>query len=337
MSAGPVTLGDVYAARARIAGAVRRTPLIPSPWLGQFAGAPVYLKLETLQDTGSFKVRGAANKILGLTEGQRTRGVVTVSTGNHGRAVAHMAGHAGVKATVCVSNLVPENKRAAIRATGAELVVQGRSQDEAAEVAFELVETKGMTMVNPFDDPFVIAGQGTIGLEILEDLPDVSNLLVPVSGGGLIGGIALAVKTARPQCRVIGVSMENGAAMYQSIKAGRPVQIPDVDSLADSLQGGIFLDNAYTFRLVRELVDDLILVSEDDIAAAMAYAFDREHLVIEGGGAVGIAAILADKAGRLAGPTAMVLTGTNVASPRVVEIVNAHRDWLDGLAQLKRP
>lgn len=337
MSAGPITLGDVYAARGRIAASVRRTPLVHSSWLSQFAGASIHLKLESLQDTGSFKVRGAANKILGLTEGQRTRGVVTVSTGNHGRAVAHIAWRAGVKATVCVSNLVPENKRAAIRATGAELVVQGRSQDEAAEVAFELVETQGMTMVNPFDDPFVIAGQGTIGLELLEDLPELSTVLVPVSGGGLIGGIALALKAARPGCRVVGVSMEQGAAMYQSLKAGRPVQIPDVDSLADSLQGGIFLDNAYTFRLVRELVDDLVLVSEDDIAAAMAYAFDREHLVIEGGGAVGIAAVLTDKIGKLGGPSAIVLTGTNVASGRVVEIVNDHRDWLDGLSQMKRP
>ncbi len=323
-----VELADIYAARVRIASVARRTALIPSPSLSARAGADVRLKLEFLQDTGSFKVRGAANTILALDAPARAKGVVTVSTGNHGRAVAHVARLVGTKAIVCLSNLVPENKRAAIRALGAELVVHGQSQDDAAEIAFDLVRTRGMTMVNPFDDARVVAGQGTIGLELLEDFPEIDSVLVPVSGGGLISGIARALKSARRDFRVIGVSMDRGAAMHASLAAGKPVLVPDVDTLADSLQGGIFLDNTHTFSMVRELVDDLVLVTEEEIARAMAYAFDREHLCLEGGGAVGIAAILAGKAGVLGRHAAIVLSGTNVAAPVLTRVVAEHRAWL---------
>ena len=332
MAGDSVTLGHIYEARRRIAPVIRRTPLVPSDALAARLGAPVHLKLETVQDTGSFKVRGASNKLLSLTEGERKQGVVAVSTGNHGRAVAHVARRIGTKAVVCLSGLVPENKRAAIRALGAELVINGQSQDDAAEVAFKLVREQGMTMVNPFDDPFVIAGQGTIGLELLEDLPDIDTAVVPISGGGLIGGIAMALKSAKPGCRVVGVSMEGGAAMYASLKAGKPIQIPDVPSLADSLQGGIFLDNAYTFRLVESLVDDFVLVSEDEIADAMAYAFDRDHLVLEGAGAVGIAAILTGKVKARRGPAALVLSGANAPVAQLVDIAAKRRAWLDGAA-----
>jgi threonine dehydratase len=331
MIAETVSLGRIFEARRRIAPVIRRTPLVPSPFLSARLGAPVHFKLETVQDTGSFKVRGASNKLLSLTDAERQRGVVAVSTGNHGRAVAHVARRIGLKAVVCLSNLVPENKRAAIRALGAELIVSGQSQDDAAEVAFRLVREQGLVMVNPFDDPHVITGQGTIGLEILEDFPEIDTILVPISGGGLIGGIACALKSAKPGCRVVGISMEGGAAMYQSLKAGKPIQIPDVDSLADSLQGGIFLDNAHTFRMVMDLVDDFVLVSEDEIADAMAYAFDQEHLVLEGAGAVGIAALLSGKVKAGRGPMVLVLSGTNAPAARLVEIVGARRAWLDSL------
>ena len=329
--ADAITLGDLYAARQRIAGIARRTPMVPAEALSPLAGTAVHYKLEILQATGAFKVRGAANKILGLPEGVRARGVTTVSTGNHGRAVAHVARAAGCRAVVCLSELVPENKKAAIRAAGGELKVHGRSQDEAAEIAFALEKEDGMTLVNPFDDPAIVAGQGTAGIEILEDLPEADSVLVPVSGGGLIGGIAIAIKAANPKARVIGVSMDRGAAMYESQKAGRPILVEEVESLADSLGGGIFLDNHCTFDLVRDLVDDLILVTEEEIARAMAFLLDREHLVVEGGGAVGVAAILAGKAGPLGANCAVILSGTNVDSKRLRRIAGEQAGWLDSL------
>jgi threonine dehydratase len=326
-----INLGDLYAARQRIAGIVRRTPLVPAEALSPLAGTAVHYKLETLQATGAFKTRGAANKILSLPEEVRARGVTTVSTGNHGRAVAYVARAAGCRAVVCLSELVPENKKAAIRAVGGEVKVHGRSQDEAAEIAFALERDEGMTLINPFDDPAIVAGQGTAGLEIVEDLPRVDTVLVPVSGGGLIGGVAMAIKAANPWARVIGVSMDRGAAMYESQKAGKPILVEEVESLADSLGGGIFLDNKWTFRLVRGLVDDLILVTEEEIARAMAFLLDREHFVVEGGGAVGVAAILAGKVKNLGENCAVLLSGTNVDSKRLRRIAAEQADWLDTL------
>ncbi|MEJ2292756.1 MAG: pyridoxal-phosphate dependent enzyme, partial [Deinococcales bacterium] len=233
------TLRDVYAARRAVAGIVRRTPLVESDALSEGAGAgPVFLKLENLQVTGAFKARGATNALASLDAGARERGVIAVSTGNHGRAVATAARRLGVKATVCVSERVPEDKIAALRATGCELVIAGDSQDDAEVRARELVEERGLTLVHPFDDPAVIAGQGTIGLEILEDLPGVRRAVVPLSGGGLMAGVALALKSADPELRVVGVSMERGAAMARSLRAGRPVPTPEEPTLADSLQGG---------------------------------------------------------------------------------------------------
>ncbi|MBT6117052.1 MAG: pyridoxal-phosphate dependent enzyme [Rhodospirillaceae bacterium] len=219
----------------------------------------------------------------------------------------------------------------AIRALGGEVKVHGRSQDEAAEIAFALEKDEGMTLVNPFDDPAIVAGQGTAGIEIIEDLPQVDTVLVPVSGGGLIGGIAVAIKAANPWAKVIGVSMDRGAAMYESQKAGKPILVEEVESLADSLGGGIFLDNKWTFGLVRDLVDDLILVTEEEIARAMAFLLDREHFVVEGGGAVGVAAILAGKAKGLGENCAVLLSGTNVDSKRLRRIATEQAEWLDTL------
>ena len=320
MSASEVTLRDIYRARKRVAAVVRRSPLVRSEALSERIGAAVHLKLETAQDTGSFKIRGAANKILTLSDEARERGVITLSTGNHGRAVAHVARGVGAPAVVCLSTLVPQNKVDAVRRAGAEVVIRGRSQDEAWEEAERLAAERGLTMVNPFDDPLVIAGQGTIGLELMEELPALDTVLVPVGGGGLISGIALALKSIDPAIRVIGVSMERGPVMYHSQKAGKPVLMEEEESLADSLGGGIFLDNRYTFGLVRDRVDDLVLVSEDEIAAAMAFALEREHLVLEGGGAVGIAALLAGKAEGLGRTVALILSGGNVDLALLLEI-----------------
>jgi threonine dehydratase len=304
-----ITLADIYRARAALTGRARRTPLVPSKALSK--DAPVFLKLEHLQTTGSFKLRGATNAVARLDDAQRAAGVVGVSTGNHGRGLAHAAKQAGIRCIICMSELVPQNKVEGIEALGAEVRIVGRSQDDAQVEVDRLVAEEGMTMLPPFDHADVIAGQGTLGLEIVEDLPDLETILVPLSGGGLIAGVALAVKTANPAARVIGVTMARGAAMYESRRAGEPVQVAEEPSLADALGGGIGLDNRYTFAMVRDLVDDIVLLSEAEIAAAIRHAYREEKQVIEGSGAVGIGALLAGKA-EATGPTAVVVSGCNI-------------------------
>ena len=304
-------LADVEAAAARIAGRVVRTPLVASPTLTRLAGRPVRLKLETRQPVGAFKLRGAVNALLALDEAQRRRGLVTASTGNHGRAVAHAAREAGVPAVVCMSALVPANKVEAVRALGAEVRIVGRSQDDAQAEVERLVAGRGLTAIPPFDHPDVIAGQGTIGLELMEDMADLALVLVPLSGGGLAGGIARAVKARRPDIRVVGVSMERGAAMAASLKAGRPVEVAEEETLADSLGGGIGLANRFSFPLCRDLLDEVVLLTEEEIAAGIRHAFAEEGEVVEGAGAVGIAALLCGKV-RPHGPTAIVLSGRNI-------------------------
>jgi threonine dehydratase len=318
---GELTQAAIYRARQAIAPWVRRTPLIRSAALSERLGCNVQLKLETLQETGAFKLRGAFNRLLHLSEAERERGVIAVSTGNHARAVAHAAGALGVPAVVCMSSLVPDNKVAAVRATGAEVRIAGRDQDEAEQVARQLAEARGLVFVSPFDDPHVIAGQGTIGLELLEDLPALDSVLVPLSGGGLIGGIALALKSADRSIRVIGVSMERGPAMVRSLEAGRPVAVEEEPSLADSLGGGIGLDNRYTFALVRDLVNETVLVSEAEIAAAMAHCYWQEQQIVEGAAAVGVAALLAGKIKAPGANLVVLLSGRNVDMRRFSEIV----------------
>ena len=305
-------LADIYQANKRIRETVQRTPLIKSAWLSDFTGREIYLKLECLQVTGSFKIRGATNKILSLSEDERNRGVIAVSSGNHGRAVAYVARQYGLPAVICVSETVPENKVTAIQDLGAEVLVTGKTYDEATEDAFRVQQDRELTMIHPFDDPDVIAGQGTIGLEIMNQLPDVETVIVPLSGGGLLGGIALALKSIQPGIETIGVSMDKGAAMIDSLKAGRVVEILEEPSLADALIGGLGPENRYTFKINQKYVDRTLLVSEHEIAAGMTFALDNEHLVVEGGGAVGIAALLAEKVTDLGGKVALVISGSNV-------------------------
>lgn len=212
-------LAVIREARDRIAGRIRATPLVPSRALSAETGSSVHLKLEQLQVTGSFKLRGATNAILCLTAEHGARGVVGVSTGNHGRGLAHAAKTAGVPCVICMSCLVPRNKVEGIEALGAEVRIVGQSQDDAQVEVDRLVEEEGMVMLPPFDHRDIIAGQGTLGLEILEDLPEVETILVPVSGGGLVSGLALAAKALKPDVRVVGVSMERGAAMYECQRA----------------------------------------------------------------------------------------------------------------------
>jgi threonine dehydratase len=312
-------IADVYQAQKRIWTTVQRTPLILSSWLSDFTGCEVYLKLECLQTTGSFKLRGATNKVLSLNEGEKKRGVIAVSSGNHGRAVAYVAHKHGLPAVICISETVPENKVSAIQDLGAEVVVTGKTYDEATESALEIQRERGLTMIHPFDDRHVIAGQGTIGLEIIDQLPEVDMVIVPLSGGGLLGGIALTLKSINPVIETIGVSMDRGAAMIESLEAGKVVEIVEEPSLADALIGGLGLDNRYTFPINKKYVDRTILVSEQEIAMGMTFALEKEHLVVEGGGAVGIAAMLAGKVPDPGGKVVVVLSGGNVSFATLME------------------
>ncbi|HEV2900440.1 MAG TPA: hydroxyectoine utilization dehydratase EutB [Pseudaminobacter sp.] len=306
-----VTLSDIQAARERIAGKIVRTPTVLSPSLSERLGVPVHLKLEHRQTTGSFKLRGASNAIASLTADERGRGVVAASTGNHGRALAHAARLEGLRAVICMSRLVPENKVSEIRRLGADIRIVGKSQDDAQEEVDRLVAEEGLTMVPPFDHAAVIAGQGTVGLEMLDDVPDAAMVVAPVSGGGLAAGVAAAIKGRNPSIKVIGISMERGAAMKASLAAGKPVLVEEMATLADSLGGGIGLENRLTFSMIRNLLDGIVLVSEDEIAAGIAHAYAEEREIVEGAGAVGIAALLAGKI-IAKGPIVILLSGRNI-------------------------
>lgn len=312
-------LADVLAARVRIAGTALRTPLIPSPALSRRAGAEVLLKLETTQPTGAFKLRGAANALAAL--GPDVAGVACSSTGNHGRAVAYAARAKGLRAAVFMSRLVPATKVEGIRALGAEVHIVGESQDEAQVDCERFCASEGFIDVSPFDDADVIAGQGTIGLELLEDRPDLETLVIPLSGGGLAGGIALAAKAIKPSIRIVGVTMDNGPAMYHSIRAGHPVEVVEMASLADSLGGGIGAVNQLTLALCRDLIDETVLVSEEEIYRAMQALYYEDRQVAEGGAAVGVAALLAGRVTLGPGPVGVVVSGRNVDMARFTRIV----------------
>ena len=312
MSAQPkVTLTDILRAQRRIAHHVASPPLLHSSALSEMVEGNVYLKYEHRQHTGSFKLRGATNAILSLSDEQKSNGVAAVSTGNHGRGLAYAAKKAGIQCVIAMSELVPQNKLEGIKALGAEIIIHGSSQDEAQIVVDELIAEKGMATIPPFDHADVIAGQGTIGLEILQDLDGIDTVLVQLSGGGLISGIACAIKTLSPQTRVIGISMERGAAMHASLAAGEPVQVQELPTLADSLGGGIGLSNQFTFSMTQNLVDDVVLVTEQEIAEGIRHAYWSEEEIVEGSGAVGIAALLAGKI-RKPGRCVALLSGRNI-------------------------
>lgn len=301
-------LADIYAAAQVIAGVADRTPLVPSPYMSGVTGDDFLLKLENMQPIGAFKLRGALNAVAGVSG---AAGVTCCSTGNHGRGVAYAARARGLRAVICMSELVPQAKVDGIRALGAEVRIVGRSQDAAQAEAARLVAEGGLTEISPFDDALVIAGQGTIGLEIMVARPDLETLLIPLSGGGLAAGVALAAKTIKPNLRVIGVSMDRGAAMYESLRAGHPVEVEEVPSLADSLGGGIGMANRLSFAMCRDLLDDVILVTEEEIYTAMQVLYYEDRIVAEGACVVGLAAVLS---GKLVpkGPTATIITGRNL-------------------------
>ena len=302
---------DIVRAEKIISKHIVTTPVVQSKALSAAIGEQIYLKLENQQITGSFKIRGAINAISNLNQEQKKAGVVTLSTGNHGRGLAFAANLMKIKCIICMSELVPINKIEGIKALGAEVRLVGENQDEAQLEADRLSLDEGMTYVSPFDNIDVIAGQGTLGLEIHRQIPKLSFAFVPLSGGGLICGVAKALKGLNRNLKVIGVSMDRGAAMYEAQKAGKPIFVKEEESLADALTGGIGLDNKYTFQLTKQLVDEIVLVSEKEIADGIHYAYWRESQIVEGAGAVAIASLL-NKKFKPNGPSVALMCGRNI-------------------------
>ncbi|HZT07267.1 MAG TPA: threonine ammonia-lyase [Chloroflexota bacterium] len=306
----PVSFEDIVSARQRIRTAVRRTPLFHSHALSRRLGLDLFVKAEMLQRTGSFKLRGALNKILQLAPEQRQRGVVAASAGNHAQGVAVAAALTGVTAVVVMPATAPEGKVAASRAYGAEVILHGAHYDDAHDRAVEVQRERGLTMIPGFDDPAIVAGQGTIGLEILDELSEFDAVLVPVGGGGLIAGVALAVKASLPGAAVIGVQSAAAPSLSASLKAGSPVAVPVGDTIAD----GIAVERlgAIPFAVIQRCVDDAIEVSDADIRPAVAALLQRAKLVAEGAGAVPLAALMSGAVGMPGKRVVLVLSGGNI-------------------------
>jgi threonine dehydratase len=306
-----LTLENVKDARKKIENVVKRTPLVYSKFLSVFCSGRVYLKLENLQITNSFKMRGAFNKLLHLDAEETKRGVIAASAGNHGLAVAVAAEKLNVPAKIIVPITTPKIKVDKIKQHNVELILYGDIYDEAEEKAIKLAKEKGLTYVSGYNDRFVIAGQGTIGLEILEDLPGLDVVIVPVGGGGLISGISVAVKTVKPNAKVLGVQSEASPVMFESLKAGKIVSTEMRESIAEGLFGGIEKDSI-TFGIVQQYVDEVILVKEETLRKAIFLLWDKEKQVVEGSGAAAIAPIL-EKKGRFKGKTIVaVISGGNI-------------------------
>jgi len=324
MSFKNITLGDVISAQNRIADIVTHTPFRPSFNLSKKTGKNIFLKLENMQPSGSFKLRGAANAILSLSDEERARGIVTMSAGNHGKGVAYVANKVGIKATVFVSELVPRHKIEAMQNLGAEVVVAGKDQDVATDQALKMSKEKGATFISAFDDPQVIAGQGTVALEILKENPSIDTMLVQLSGGGLMSGVAVAAKSINPNIKLVGVTIEHGAGMYEAIKAGKIVAVDEKASVADALQGGLPFDNKYTFEICRDNTDSIVRVPEEQIEKAMSYGFRKERLVLEGSGAATIAPLLFNDVSDYGENIAVILSGDNVDVKQLLSIVSKH-------------
>jgi threonine dehydratase len=304
-----VTLDDVQNARKGLVGIVRETPLEPSRPLAALLSGPAWLKCENVQRAGSYKIRGAYTRISRLTDEERARGVVAASAGNHAQGVALAASLLGTAATVFMPVGAPLPKVAATKGYGARVELTGTSVDEALLAAQDYAERTDAVFIHPFDHPDVIAGQGSVGLEILEQCPDVRTIICGIGGGGLISGIAVVAKAANPPVRVIGVQAAGAASMVESIRAGTPVRLPSFGTIADGIAVGRPGD--IPFAHVRDLVDDVVTVTEEDIARAMVMLIERAKLVVEPAGAVGVAALLSGVI-RDPGPVVAVLTGGNI-------------------------
>jgi threonine dehydratase len=317
----PVTLDDVRGARKTLSGVARVTAMESSRYLSGLVGAPVLLKCENLQRTGSFKLRGAYVRIAGLLPGERAAGVVAASAGNHAQGVALASSLLGVHATVFMPRGAPLPKISATREYGAEVRLHGQAVEETLAAAQEYAAGSGKVFIHPFDHPDVIAGQGTVGLEIMEQCPQVRTIVVGMGGGGLVAGIAVAAKALRPGVRVVGVQAAGSAAYPPSLAAGRPVTIENPVTMADGIRVGRPGD--VPFEIVGRLVDEVRTVGEDALSAALLLCLERAKLVVEPAGASPVAALLGTGHGGLAGPLVAVLSGGNV-DPVLLERVLRH-------------
>lgn len=303
-----IGISDVYQAAQVLRDVVRHPKIIGVTDINP--ASQIYLKPENLQHTGSFKLRGAYYKISRLSDEEKARGVIACSAGNHAQGVALGAAHNGIKATICLPAGAPLSKVEATRRLGAEVVLVPGVYDDAYQEALRLKEKHGYTFVHPFDDPKVIAGQGTIGLEILEEMPDVEAVIVPVGGGGLIAGVAFALKMLRPDIKVYGVQAEGAPSMAESIKAGERKHLATVSTIADGI--AVKEPGSLTYALVKEYVDDVVTVSEDEIAAAILTLIEKQKLVAEGAGAVSVAAAMFNKVPVKGLKTVCVVSGGNI-------------------------
>ena len=314
-----ITLQKIQEAQKRIAPFINYTPLIFSKYLSN--NSKVKLKLESLQITGSFKLRGAINKLLSLSENQKQKGVIAVSTGNHGKGVAYAANILGIKSTIFMSSMVPQFRKKAIEALGTKVKIIGNNSDEADQYARELAKKENITLIHPFDDEEIIAGQGTVGLEMLETFPEVDTVVVPTSGGGLSGGIALAIKLQKPEVKIIAASMKRGPSMYESLKLGKPVDVEELETLADCLGGSIGINNKYTFKIAQETIDDFVLVDEDKIAEGIKLNFVEHKLVTEGAAATAVMVVKYNMTQHLGKNIICLICGGNIDSELFTKII----------------
>jgi threonine dehydratase len=318
-----VSLAEIHHAREAMGDVVRRTPVLASATLSERVGGNVLLKAESLQRTGSFKIRGALAKLDSLGDEIRN-GVVCASAGNHAQALAAAARARGVRCEVVMPNGAPITKLEGAKALGAHVVLVGDSVDDCLVAAQARANEHGEVFVHPFEDPHVIAGQGTLGLELIEDVPDLARVIVPVGGGGLASGVALAIKEQRPEVEVVGVQVETFPAARESLLAGHPVQLhPPAVTIADGI--AIKRPGELTLSLMSRLLDGIELVAEDDVAEAMVLLLEKAKLVVEGAGAVGVAALLGGQVAPAAsGSTVVVLSGGNVDAGLLASIARRH-------------
>lgn len=313
-----ITLADIQDARERQQGQVLKTPLFPLP-VELPGNKGLWLKAENLQHTGSFKIRGATHRIALLSDQERRRGVVAASAGNHAQGVAQAATLQDVQATIVMPGDAPIIKVERTRQTGAEIVLVEGGIEEAMERAHEIARERDLTFIHPFDDPRIQAGQGTVGLEILEALPAVDSIVVPVGGGGLIAGISIAVRQQRSQVRVFGVQAAGAAPAAHSLKAGRLVALESATTMADGIRVRAVADS--TFAVMRRYVEDIVTVSDEEISLAMVYLMETTKLVVEGAGATGMAAILAGRLPSGLGRTVVVLSGGNADTNLIARVI----------------
>ncbi|MDE2899743.1 MAG: threonine ammonia-lyase [Chloroflexota bacterium] len=314
-----ITLEDVRQARSVIADLAIQTPMLPARSLGDLANCDLLLKAENLQRAGSFKVRGATNRIAALDPGQKARGVIAASAGNHAQGVALAAASLGIPCTIVMPAGASIPKVEATRGYGATVVLHGDDFDEATDHARQIAKEGGLTLIHAFDDPLIVAGQGTVGLEILEQADDLDMVVVPVGGGGLISGIALAIKETAPRIKVVGVQAEAASAVVDSYKANRRITVKGQATVADGISVGT--PGEITLPLVSRYVDDMVLVEEEEITQAMLLLLERGKLLVEGAGAVGLAAILGGKVSVEGKRVATVLSGGNVDTHLIARVL----------------